>query len=143
MEAIWRLAPWFNRCVLLAAATIFTLIGLRYITDPVGAAVATDISLGSALAISTMRVGFGAFPLGCALAALACLLVPRQLRTGLIFVATIFGVALAVRIFAILDDGTLSQSVSLLSAEALFLILSVAGLLVDMGHRRKPSPEAA
>src|SRR5215475_11164301 len=115
MDHIWRMTLWFKRFVLLAATLIFALIGTRYIFDPVGAAATTDISLDSALAISTMRVGFGAFPLGCALVALTCLLSPSRLRTGLFFVAVIFGVALAVRILAILGDGTLRESLTLLS----------------------------
>ena len=142
MEHFWRLIPWFNRLVLLAATLIFALIGTRSITDPVGAAAASDIALGSALAVSTMRVGFGAFPLGCALVTFACLVSPRRLHTGLSFVATIFGVALVVRVLAILDDGTLSQSLALLSAEAIFLTLSIVGLVVDRGHRRQRSMEA-
>jgi hypothetical protein len=138
MEHFWRVIPWFNRLVLLAATLIFALIGIRYITDPLGAAAATDISLGSALAVSTMRVGFGAFPLGCALIALACLVSPLRLHIGLSFVATIFGVALAVRVFAILDDGTLQQSLALLSAEAILLTLSIIGLIAEKGRRQRP-----
>ena len=142
MKHLRHVTVWFDRFVLLAATLIFALIGSRYIADPVGAAATTDISLGSALAISTMRVGFGAFPLGCALVALTCLLSPRRLRTGLSFVAVIFGVALAVRIFAILGDGTLKQSLSLLSAEALLLTLSIVGLVVDIGQQRQGSSAA-
>ena len=57
-------------------------------------------------------------------------------------VAVIFGVALAVRVFAILGDGTLSESLSLLSAEALLLTLSIVGLVVDTGQRRQGAREA-
>lgn len=142
MEQFWRMTPWFNRFVLLAATLIFAAIGTRYSIDPVGAAAATDISLGSALAVSTMRVGFGAFPLGCALVAFVCLISSHRLQMGLSFVAAIFGVALAVRVLAILDDGTLRQSVSLLSAEAILLTLAIVGLVVDMGHRRQQSRKA-
>jgi hypothetical protein len=142
MKHLRHLSLWFDRFVLLAAALILALIGSRYIADPVGAAATTDISLGSALAISTMRVGFGAFPLGCALVALTCLLSPSRLRTGLFFVAVIFGVALAVRVFAILDDGTLKESLSLLSAEALLLTLSIVGLVLNIGQQRQGSREA-
>ena len=142
MEHFWRITRWFNRFVLLAATLIFAVIGTRYSIDPVGAAAATGISLGSALAVSTMRVGFGAFPLGCALVAFACLISPRRLPTGLSFVAAIFGVALAVRVLAILDDGTLTQSLSLLSAETILLTLAIVGLVVDMGDRRQRSREA-
>jgi hypothetical protein len=49
---------------------------------------------------------------------------------------------LTVRVLAILDDGTLRQSVSLLSAEAILLTLAIVGLVVDMGHRRQRSRKA-
>src|SRR5690242_6945216 len=55
-------APWINRLVLAAATIIFMTIGLRYIADPVGASAATGVSLHGKLAITTTRIGFGAFP---------------------------------------------------------------------------------
>lgn len=61
MGAFWRFASWFNRTILLAVTIIFTLISVKYITDPVHTAIASGIVAGSALAITTIRVGFGVF----------------------------------------------------------------------------------
>src|SRR5689334_21546532 len=58
-----RIVPWLGRFVLLAAIVIFTLIGIRYLADPVGAAGAFRTSFGSAAGVTSFRVGFGAFPL--------------------------------------------------------------------------------
>jgi Prokaryotic cytochrome b561 len=57
-------APWLNRFVLFAAALALAMIGRKFITDPVGAATASNMTLGSALAVTNMRASFGAFPLG-------------------------------------------------------------------------------
>ena len=53
-------APWINRIVLAAATLIFTMIGMRYITNPVHAAAATGATLNTPLAATTTRIGFGA-----------------------------------------------------------------------------------
>jgi hypothetical protein len=121
-----RIVPWISRAVLLAALVILALIGRKFIGDPVGAAAASDMTLDSPLAVTNMRASFGAFPLGCALFVLMCL-VTSSLRTiGLIFVALIIGTALAVRIFGTLADGSFAQSMHLLIAESVLLSLSLA-----------------
>jgi hypothetical protein len=66
----------------------------------------------SALALTITRVGFGAFPLAFSILTLACLISTRRLLAGLSLVGTILGVALAVRIFGVLVDGTARQSIT-------------------------------
>ena len=68
-----RGVTWIYRVVLAAAAFIFTMIGMRYVADPVHAAAATGVTLGSAFATTTTRIGFGAFPLGFAIFSFVCL----------------------------------------------------------------------
>ena len=121
-----QIVPWISRAVLLAALVILALIGRKFIGDPVGAATASDMTLGSPLAVTNMRASFGAFPLGCALFVLICLVTSSLRKTGLIFVALIIGTALAVRIFGTLADGGLAQSVHLLAAEAVMVSISLA-----------------
>jgi hypothetical protein len=121
-----RIVPWISRAVLLAALVVLALIGRKFIGDPAGAAAASDMTLGSPLAITNMRASFGAFPLGCALFVLICLFTSSLRRTGLVFVALIIGTALAVRIFGTLADGSLAQSEHLLVAETAMLGLSLA-----------------
>ena len=121
-----RIVPWISRAVLLVALVILTLIGRKFIGDPVGAAAASDMTLDSPLAVTNMRASFGAFPLGCALFVLICLVTSGLRKTGLVFVALIIGTALAVRIYGTLADGSLAQSVHLLIAESVMVSISLA-----------------
>jgi uncharacterized protein DUF4345 len=121
-----RIMPWISRAVLLAALTVLALISRKFIGYPVDAAAASDMTLGSPLAITNMRASFGAFPLGCALFVLVCLVTSSLRRTGLAFVALIVGTALAVRVFGIVADGTLTESLRVLIAETVLLSLSLA-----------------
>jgi uncharacterized protein DUF4345 len=121
-----RIIPWISRAVLLAALTVLALISRKFIGHPVDAAAASDMTLGSPLAITNMRASFGAFPLGCALFVLVCLVTSGLRRTGLAFVALIVGTALAVRVFGIVADGTLTESLRVLIAETVLLSLSLA-----------------
>jgi hypothetical protein len=121
-----QIVPWISRAVLLAALILMTLISRKFIGDPVGAAAASDMTLGSPLAVTNMRASFGAFPLGCALFVLVCLVTSSLRKTGLLIVALIIGTALAVRIFGTFADGSLAQSVHVLIAEAVMLSLSLA-----------------
>jgi len=118
--------PWLSRAVLIAALVILTLIGRKFIGDPVGAAADSNIALNSPLAVTNMRASFRAFPLGCALFVLVCLITSSLRKTGLAFVALIVGTALAVRIFGIIADGTLAESLRLVVAETVLLVLSLA-----------------
>jgi hypothetical protein len=121
-----RVIPWVSRAVLVAAFIVLTLISRKFIGHPVDAAAASGITLGSKLAVTTMRASFGAFPLGCALFVLLCLVASSLRATGLVFVSLIVGTALAVRIFGVVADGTFAESVHLLIPETVLLALSVA-----------------
>ena len=121
-----RIVPWISRAVLLAAITVLSLISRKFIGHPVDAAAASDMTLGSPLAITNMRASFGAFPLGCALFVLVCLVTSSLRKTGLIFVALIVGTALVVRVFGVVADGTLAESLRVLIAETVLLGLSLA-----------------
>jgi hypothetical protein len=120
------IAPWFSRAVLLAALTVLALIGRKYIGDPFGAAAASDMTLDSPLAATNMRASFGAFPLGCALFVLLCLVTSSLRRTGLVFVALIIGTVLIVRLFGIVADGAFADSLRVLIAETVLFCLSLA-----------------
>ena len=121
-----RIVPWISRAVLLAAITVLSLISRKFIGHPVDAAAASDMTLGSPLAITNMRASFGAFPLGCALFVLVCLVTSSLRKTGLIFVALIVGTALLVRVFGVVADGTFAESLRVLIAETVLLGLALA-----------------
>jgi hypothetical protein len=118
--------PWISRAVLLAALIVLALISRKFISNPLDAAAASNMTLGSPLAVTNMRASFGAFPLGCALFVLVCLVTSSLRKTGLAFVALIVGTALAVRVFGVVADGTLAESLRVLIAETVLLGLSLA-----------------
>jgi hypothetical protein len=141
MNKLINFAPWISRLVLLGATFIFTMIGLRYIIDPVRASAATGVSLGSALASTTTRVGSGAFPLGFAIFTFACLLSARRLLTGVSLVAIVITTAIIVRIFGLMADGPAPESTRLFIPEAAMLTLAVAGIVLELARRRR-QPDA-
>jgi hypothetical protein len=136
MDTISRIGLWQGRVVLLAATVIFTLIGLRYLINPVEAANEFKISLGTATAITNMRVGFGAFPLGFAIIVSSCLISTRRLLRGLFFVGTIIAVTTAVRIFGAVVDGTTHETLKVLRPEIVMSVLSVVGIILELRRRR-------
>jgi len=121
-----RIVPWFSRAVLLAALVVLGLISRKFVGDPVGSATASGITLSTPLGITNMRASFGAFPLGCALFVLVCLVTSSLRKTGLVFVMLVIGTALAVRVLGIVLDGTLAESLRLVVAETVLLCLSFA-----------------
>jgi hypothetical protein len=132
-----RIAPWVSRFVLFAATFILVMIGRKFIADPVGAAEASNMALGSPLAVTNMRASFGAFPLGCAIFSFLCLVSAERRLTGLSFVTIVIGTALAVRVFGAFTDNTLTESLPLLIAEGILLALSIGAILGEFGlHQR-------
>lgn len=121
-----RSVPWVSRAVMLAALIVLGLISNKFIGHPVDAAAASNITLGSPLAVTNMRASFGAFPLGCALFLAVCLATSGLREIGLVFVMLVIGTALLVRIFGVIADGTFTESLRLLAAETVLLSLSLA-----------------
>jgi Domain of unknown function (DUF4345) len=136
MDTISRIGLWQGRVVLLAATVIFALIGLRYLINPVEAANEFKISLGTATAITNMRVGFGAFPLGFAIIVFSCLISTGRLLRGLFFVGTIIAVTTAVRIYGAVVDGTTHATIKVLRPEIVMSILSGVGIILELRRRR-------
>lgn len=69
---------WFNRLLLAAATVIMTMVAVRTLSDPIGAARPVGIVLSSPTAITVARVGFGGLPRRWAMNAGAS--TPRPLR---------------------------------------------------------------
>jgi hypothetical protein len=131
MSFFWRLAPWLTRLLLLAAGTLFFLIGLKYLRAPVENAGADAIILGSVMAISRARVAFGAFPLSLSLILLGCLWPRKRVLGGLAVLATTIAVVTAVRLAGIVLDGPAEEAIKLLRVEAILLALSVAAIFLE------------
>lgn len=138
-----RHSIWLNRLVLLSASALLGLVGQKFIVDPVGSAGASGILLGSAVAITNMRASFGAFPLACGLIAFSCLISSRRHFAGLLLIATIIGVALAVRVYGVLTDGTLMASLRVLLAEGTLFSLAVVSILGELRKRRTDPADVA
>ena len=136
MTLFWRAAPWLSRLLLLAATALFLLIGLRYLGDPVNKAAADSIALGSVMAISRVRVGFGGFPLALSLILLGCILSPKRLLTGLTVLATTVAVVTAARLVGIVFDGPAEEAVRLLRVEIVLLVLAVAFIFLERARLR-------
>jgi hypothetical protein len=136
MKSLSQFAPWVNRLVLAAATFVFSMIGLRYITNPVHASAETGVTLHSVLANATTRVGFGAFPLGFAIFCLACLISTQRLLIGVRLIATVVTTAIVVRLFSTMVDGTVPESTRLFIPEGVMLLLCVTGILLDAARRK-------
>jgi hypothetical protein len=136
MKKLWKLAPWLTRIMLIPPTAIFTLIASRYLFHPVESGAEIGLAFNAPLAVTIIRVGFGAFPLGCALFTLSCLLSKQRVLIGLGFVSTMIGTALVVRVFGMLADGTVAQNMKLVRAEIGLLAVMAVGILLELGRRR-------
>ena len=72
---------WFSRLIITAATFVMSMIALRSLRDPIAATLPMGIVLTSPAAITVVRVGFGGFPLGFAIALFGCLISTRRLLT--------------------------------------------------------------
>lgn len=140
MERLTRFAPWISRIVLAGATLVFSMIGLRYITDPVQNSAKIGISIGSALAATTTRVGSGAIPLGLAIFTLICLISTRWLLAGVGLVSVVATTAIVVRALGLVTDGPAPESTRLFIPEGILLVLSVAAIILET--RRRPTVAA-
>ena len=136
MKRLTRFAPWISRAVLAGATLIFSMIGLRYITDPVHYSAEIGVSLGSALASTTTRVGSGAFPLGLAIFTLICLISRRWLLAGVGLVLIVVTTAIIVRVLGLVVDGPAPQSIRLFIPEGVMLVLAVTAIILEAQRRR-------
>jgi len=137
MAKLWRFVPWLNRLILLAPLVIMTLIGVRIITDPVHSASEHGMSLDSPVGLTNYRSGNGGIFVAFAIFTFTCLLVERRHLIGLSFVALLMGIILGLRGISALADATVRQQMPLLIVEAVFLALSVLGLVLELARRRR------
>ena len=140
MTLFWRAAPWVPRILLLLATVLFFRIGFRYLDDPVNKAAADSIVLGSVMAISRVRVGFGGFPLALSLILFGCLLSQKRLLTGLTVLATTVGVVTVARLVGIAIDGPADEALKLLRVEIVLLALSVAAIFLERARLQRGEP---
>lgn len=137
MSTFWRFSSWLTRLPLLVATILFFLIAFRYLSSPVANAAADAINLGSVMAISRIRVGFGGFPLALGLLLLACLVSSERVLLGLKVLATTVAVLTAARLLGIALDGPADEALKLLRAEVILLALSGGAIFLEQARRRR------
>jgi hypothetical protein len=135
---------WFNRLLLLAATCIMTVIALRTLRDPIGSTLPMGIVLTSPTAATVVRVGFGGFPLGFAVALFGCAMSTRRLLGGLFLLASIAGAVTLTRLQGIALDGATPYNLLLLRPEIALCVLSAVGIVLERRRRRgeRPGPTA-
>jgi hypothetical protein len=136
MKKFWRVAPWLSRLIILAVAGLFTMISFKFVLDPQQAAANAGIVLQPGVGYTNTRAGFGGFPLGFAAILVFCLFSSRRLLPALSAIATIAAVILVVRLYGAVQDGTFSQSAHILIPEAVLLVISLLGAMMETKRRR-------
>jgi hypothetical protein len=128
---------WFSRLLLLAATCIMTMIALRTLRNPVGSTLTMGIVVTSPAAATVVRVGFGGFPLGFAVALFGCAMSTRRLLGGLSLLASIAGAVTLARLQGIVLDGATPYNLLLLRPEIALCVLSAVGIVLERRRRRR------
>jgi hypothetical protein len=127
-------SPWFSRVVLGAAALLLTSIGLKYIVDPVGAVAPHEITLGSAEAVTIMRVSGGVF-FGIALVLLGCVVSEPRLLAGLGILVTVATAITGVRLLGLALDGPAPFTLHVLTPEIVLVAFSSLAFILERRRR--------
>ncbi|HEX9587338.1 MAG TPA: hypothetical protein VGA15_06285 [Bradyrhizobium sp.] len=137
MTNFWKLAPWLSRLIILAVAVLFMMISLKFVFDPQQAAANSGIVIQSSVGYTNTRAGFGGFPLGFAAILVFCLFSSDRLLPALSSIVTVAAVILTVRLYGAVQDATFGQSAHLLVPEAVLLVISLLGVVMEMRRRHR------
>lgn len=135
---IWRFAPWLSRIVMLPPVLVFTLISVRFLTNPGHAT--PGVSLNTPEAFTDTRV-IGAWMVTLLTILITFLLSESRLWLGHLQLAVFMGVTLAVRIFGFMNDGTtlaMGNQRAITIVEIVFLVLNTVGFIVQTRLIKKP-----
>jgi hypothetical protein len=136
-----RVVAALVRIPMIALTVIFTLIGFRYLVDPVHASAAAGIVFTSPGGVTVARVGFGAFPLGFVAFFVGCLFSPSRILLGLRTELTLLAIVIAVRIGAMAATHS-TETAKLLLPEVVMAALCMLAIHLERG-RRKLQPVVA
>lgn len=137
MNGTSRAVVWFHRLLLTAAAIIMVMIAFRNLRDPIGATQPLGVVIASPTGMTVVRVGFGGFPLGFAVALVTCLISTERLLGGLYLLASVIGAATLARIQGLVLDGATPYNSGLLRPEVVLCILSLVGIALERRRRRE------
>ena len=137
MSNFWKFSPWLSRLIILAVASLFTMISLKFVFNPQQAAANSGIIIQPGLGFTNTRAGFGGFPLGFAAILVFCLFSARRLLAALSSIATVATVILAVRLYGAAQDATFGLSAHLLIPETVLLIIALLGVVMETRRRAR------
>lgn len=135
MNNFWKLSPGLSRLIILAVASLFTMISLKFVFNPQQAAADSGIIIEPGLGFTNTRAGFGGFPLGFAAILVFCLFSARRLLAALSSIVTVASVILAVRLYGAAQDATFGLSAHLLIPEMALLIIALLGAVMETKRR--------
>lgn len=136
-QTIWNFGPWLSRIVMLPPIFVFTLIGIRFLTNP-GHAI-PGVTLLAPEAFTDTRV-LAAWMATLVITLIACLLSENRLWLGHLQLIAFMGMTLAVRIFGFIHDGTtlaMGNQRTITIVETVFLALNTLGLAVQIWLAQK------
>jgi hypothetical protein len=131
------IAPWLSRLVMMPPVFIFTLISTRFLANP-GHAV-PGVTLATPESFTDMRV-VAAWMLTFVVMLLIFLSSQKRLWLGHLQLSLILGLALGVRIFGFMYDGTtlaMGNQRPITIAESVLLMLNILGLAMQSYLRRQ------
>src|SRR5215470_11789667 len=123
-------SQWFGRIVLGVATVLLASIAFKYIVDPVGAVAPHGITLGSAEAVTIMRVSGGVF-LAIALVLVGCVVADHRLVVGLAVLVVVAGTITAARLLGLAVDGPAPFTLAVLRPEIALVAGSVVALMLE------------
>jgi hypothetical protein len=130
-------APWLSRLIMLPPVLIFTLISIRFLTNPGRAT--PGVTLNTPEALTDTRV-MGAWMVTLLSVLLTFLFSEDLLWLGHLQLVIFMGVTLMVRIFGFMNDGTtlaMGNQRPITIAEIVFLTLNTLGFIVQTRAIRK------
>lgn len=130
-QGFWRFAPWLSRLVMFPPIIIFTLISLRYFTNPAHAISGTVLNTPEAF--TDTRV-IGAWTLTLLMLLITFLSSKDRLWLGDVQLAFFMAATLVVRIFGFVHDGTtlaMGNQRIITIVEIVFFILNSIGLALQ------------
>lgn len=136
-KKIWVLSPWFSRLIMLPPVLIFSLISIRFFTNPGHAT--PGVTLNTPEAFTDTRA-MGAWMVTLLSMLITFLFSEDRLWLGHLQLAIFMGVTLVVRIFGFVHDSTtlaMGNQRPITIVEIVFLVLNTMGFIAQTRSIRK------
>lgn len=133
MDKISKISIWYSRVVITIITFLFTVLGIKNITNPKETAEAGQIILNSAHAVSEVRVLMGAIPLAFAIIIFSSVFRSNTIYRGIYTAFFLVTVVTVVRLISLSLDGV----APFLVPEIIVTILSGIGLYLETLRAQK------